>query len=131
MRKEVLEMKIVGYMEGTDPIFLTEISAKGVAVVPLSNGADNHGRFIGHLTKGDKVSMVVGYFHKVIPPVEFHLTPQDILHACLTHKIPVVLVAPEDIQKNCRKMLGKIAKSVSIVDPSKLLKTTTSALKLK
>jgi hypothetical protein len=126
-----MELKIVGYMEGTDPNFLTEISAKGVVVIPLSNGADNHGRFIGHLTKRDKVSMVVGYFHKVIPPVEFHLTPQDILHACLTHKIPVVLVAPENIQKNCRKILGKLSKSVTIVDPSKLLKTTKTKLKLK
>lgn len=124
-------MKIVGYMEGTDPNFLTEISAKGVVVIPLSNGADNHGRFIGHLTKRDKVSMVVGYFHKVIPPVEFHLTPHDILHACLTHNIPVVLVAPEKIQKNCRKKLGKISKSVAMVDPSKLLKTTKTKLRLK
>jgi hypothetical protein len=126
-----MELKIVGYMEGTDPNFLTEISAKGVVVVPLSNGADNHGRFIGHLTKKDKVSMVVGYFHKVIPPVEFHLTPQDILHACLTHNIPVVLVAPENIQKKCQKILGKLSKSVSIVDPAKLLKTTTTKLRVK
>jgi hypothetical protein len=126
-----MELKIVGYMEGTDPNFLTEIAAKSVAVVPLSNGADNHGRFIGHLTKKDKFSVVVGYFHKVIPPVEFHLTPQDILHACLTHNIPVILVAPDDIQKKCRNILGKISKSVTIVDPEKLMKTATTKLRIK
>ena len=122
-------MKVVGYLEGTDPRYLTEITAKGIATVPLSNGADNHGRFIGHLTKGDNVSMVVGYFHKVIPPAEFYLTPQDILHACLTHDIPVVLLAPKEIHSDCHKMLGKLSGNVSIIDPEKMLSETLSKLK--
>jgi hypothetical protein len=40
----------VGYLEGTDPHFLNEMALRGVDIVPLSDGGNSHGKYIGHLT---------------------------------------------------------------------------------
>ena len=58
-------MKIVGYLDGTDGLFLTNLAIKGVDTLPLSNGWDNHGKYLGHITKQDNIALVVGYLHKV------------------------------------------------------------------
>jgi hypothetical protein len=60
-------MGLIGYFEGTDPLVLANLSIVGHSTMPLGNGFDNHGKYVGHITKDDNVSVVVGYFHKIMP----------------------------------------------------------------
>lgn len=113
-------MAMIGYLEGTDPLVLTRLNLRGVATLPLGNGFDGHGKYIGHLTKKDNVSMVVGYLHKVLPPVGIDFSPRDFLFACQTHDIPVLLVAPKAEHSLAREELGEMADWVTLVDPGEL-----------
>lgn len=109
-------MTRVGYLEGTDALFLNEMVARGFDTIPLSNGVDNHGKFVGHLTKADEISVVVGFLHKIIPLADSGLTSLDILHSCQVHKIPVLLVAQKAIQESAVKALGDACDIVTLVD---------------
>jgi hypothetical protein len=113
-------MAIVGYLEGTDPLVLTKLAAKGMGTIPLSNGFDNHGKYINHLTSQDGISVVIGYLYKVLPTSVMTLAPRDILFACLTHEIPVLLIAEKSDHKKARGLLGDVADRVQLVDPSDL-----------
>lgn len=110
-------MAIVGYLEGTDPLVLTKLAAKGMGTIPLSNGFDNHGRYINHLTSQDGISVVIGYLYKVLPTSVMTLTPRDLLFACLTNEIPVLLIAEKPDHKKARALLGDVADRVALVDP--------------
>jgi len=35
--------KTVGYFEGTDPLLLNKLVARGIGTLPISNGFDSHG----------------------------------------------------------------------------------------
>lgn len=113
-------MAIVGYLEGTDPLMLTELAIEGIGTLPLSNGADNHGRYIAHLTPSDNVSVVVGYFHKLTPISGVGLKPADMLFACRMHNIPVLLIVPREHQEEARRLLDEVADYVECVDPGEL-----------
>lgn len=113
-------MAIVGYLEGTDPLVLTKLAAKGIGTIPLSNGFDNHGKYINHLTNEDNVSVVIGYLHKVMPTSVMTLTPRDLLFACLTHEIPVLLIAEKSDHEEVKRLLGDIADRVRLVVPGGL-----------
>ncbi len=113
-------MAIVGYLEGTDPLVLTKLAAKGFGTVPLSNGFDNHGRYINHVTSQDGISVVIGYLHKVMPTSVMTLTPRDLLFACLTHDIPVLLIAEKSDHEAARRLLDEVADRVRLVDPADL-----------
>lgn len=112
-----------GYLEGTDALFLNELVVRGVDTVPLSNGVDNHGKFIGHLTKADDISVVVGFLHKVIPLADSGLSPLDMLHSCQLHQIPVLVIAQKAIHAKAREALGDAARVVTLVDPGDLMPT--------
>lgn len=109
-------MTRVGYLEGTDALFLNEMVARGFDTIPLSNGVDNHGKFVGHLTKADEISVVVGFLHKIIPLADSGLTSLDILHSCQVHKIPVLMVAQKAIHESAVKALGDACDIVTLVD---------------
>ncbi len=113
-------MATVGYLEGTDPLVLTKLAAKGIGTIPISNGFDNHGKYINHLTKQDDISVVIGYLHKVLPTSVMTLTPRDLLFACLTHDIPVLLIAEKCDHEQARLVLGEVADQARLVDPSDL-----------
>jgi len=115
------DRKIVGYLEGTDSFVLTELVAKGYETLPLSNGYDGHGKYIGLVTKYDNIAVVIGYLHKVIPLSDQSITTRDMLYSCKVHNIPVILIVPEAVQDNARKILGDIADEVELVDPGQLL----------
>jgi hypothetical protein len=111
-------MATVGYFEGADPAVLTKLAATGVGTIPLSNGWDNHGKYVGHLSPGDKVDVVLGPLHKVLIPDWVDLSVEDILHSCRTHLIPVFLVAPREVHAQGKKQLGtRLAKFVKLVTP--------------
>ena len=121
--------KVVGYLEGTDSWFLTNIVARGYETLPLGNGADNHGKYIGLLSKSDNISLILGYLHKVVPLSEMNITAKDILYSCKMHKIPVMIIAPEKLHENAKEILGDMANYVMLVDPAKLLEKILEFLK--
>lgn len=113
-------MAIVGYLEGTDALVLTKLAAEGIGTLPLSNGFDNHGKYMNHLTSQDGVSVVIGYLHKVLPTPEMIITPQDLLFACLTHEIPVLLIVEKSEHEEAKRVLGEVENRVRLVDPADL-----------
>lgn len=122
-------MKVVGYLEGTDSILLTKLATHNIDVLPLGNGADNHGKYVGLITKSDDIGVVVGYVHKVLPVSGRPLTPKDILFSCMINKIPVVLIAPEEDIKAAKKLLTRVKDIVTVVPPGKVHETIIQKLK--
>lgn len=113
-------MATVGYMEGTDPQVLTKLAVQDIGTAPLSNGFDNHGEYINHLTSRNGISVVIGYLHKVLPTPGMTVRPRDLLFACFTHEIPVVLIADKADHEEARRVLGDVADRVRLVDPAEL-----------
>jgi len=117
-------MAKVGYFEGTDPLLLATLAAEGVETVPIANTWDAHGKPVNHLTKGE-VDVVVGYLHKVIPAGQertpmFELLLDNMLVACKTHSIPILLIAPKQVHPKARKLLGNAGPNVQIISPEEL-----------
>lgn len=110
-------MALVGYLEGVDPVVLTRLTLHGVETLPLSNGVDQHGKNITLLTPSDKVSLVVGYFHKVVPVSGIALPPEYLLQACRLYKIPVLLLVPKEEIPKAEKMLSSVKEAVEFIDP--------------
>jgi hypothetical protein len=113
-------MATVGYLEGTDPLVLTKLSAHGIGTIPLSNGFDHHGKYVNHLTSQDGVSVVIGYLHKVVPTSVTTLTPHDLLFGCFTHEIPVLLIADRSDHEEAARLLGEVGDRVRLVGPQDL-----------
>jgi predicted transcriptional regulator len=122
------EMKTIGYLEGTDVLFLTKLVARGIGTLPLGNGADNHGKYIGLLSRSDNISLVIGYLHKVIPTAEHDIAPKDMLYSCMLHKIPVMLIVPEELQEDAKKILKEAANHVMLVDTKNMWDQTMKIL---
>ncbi|MGD0422786.1 MAG: hypothetical protein ABSA92_04945 [Candidatus Bathyarchaeia archaeon] len=117
-------MARVGYFEGTDPLLLTKLAAEGVETLPVGNTWDGHGKYVNHLSKGE-VNVVVGYLHKVIPAEQtrtamFQLMLDNMLTACKTYDIPVLLIAPANLHEKAKKILGDAGPNTHIVAPEEL-----------
>lgn len=110
-------MATIGYLEGTDPLVLTRLAAAGHGTMPLSNGFDMHGKYVNHLTKQDGVAAVIGYLHKVLPYAGAPTTPRELLFACLTHDIPVLVIAGRAEHEAARTLLADVRDRVRLVDP--------------
>lgn len=108
----------LGYMSGTDASLLSKLAAAGVETVPLGNGWDNHGMYVGHVNKGDGIGAVVGYFHKFIPLKASGLKPADLGKACLVNNIPLFILADKADHDAAQKVLGDMGANVKLVDPS-------------
>jgi len=111
-------------LQGTDPALLSMLAAEGVETLPVSNTMDGHGKPINHLTKGE-VNVVVGYLHKVIPNEQartsmFELMLDNMLVACKAYNIPVLLVAPSEVQEKAKRLLGETRSNVYVVTPGEL-----------
>lgn len=107
----------IGYLMGTDPILLTKLNLKGHGTMPLGNYWDGHGKMLDLLKKGE-VTLVVGYLHKVLPPMhEDRPTPFDMLNACKIHEIPVFLIIPAGYEAQSKELLGDAADFVTLVTP--------------
>lgn len=123
-------MKTVGYLEGTDSIYLTRLAARGVDTLPLGNGADNHGKYIGFIDRSDSLDLVIGYFHKVVPLTEQGARPQDLLRACHLNKIPVMLIVPTDLHDKVKAILGDVSSDVRLVDPGDVISEVRKLLSI-
>jgi hypothetical protein len=123
-RSEAKRISKIGYFEGTDPLLLATLAAEGVETLPIANTWDGHGKPVNHLSKGE-VDVVVGYLHKVIPAEQgrtamFELMLNNMLVACKTHNIPVLLIAPSRLREKAQKLLGDVGSNVHVVSPEEL-----------
>jgi hypothetical protein len=123
-------MATIGYLEGTDPLLLTRLAARGVGTLPVSNGADNHGKFIPTISERDEIDLVVGYLHKVMRTQHQGFLTKDLLASCLDSNIPVLIVVPEADQALARQALGPVGESVFLVDPGALYDEIVEMLRL-
>jgi hypothetical protein len=122
-------MKIVGYMDGTNSEVLTNLFLDGYETLPLSNGWDNHGKYIAHITRNDNISLIVGYLHKFIPVAkEFDLG--DMFSSIRVYKIPVIFIVPKEKQAKAVKLIPKGLK-YSFADPAEITKVVMAKVKLK
>ena len=112
-------MARVGYFEGTDPLLLSKFAAEGIETLPVGNTWDGHGKYVNHLMKGE-VNVVVGYLHKVVPAEQDRMAPSDLLFACKTMDIPVVLIAPAASREKATKLLGDSGPHVRVVTPEEV-----------
>ena len=120
-------MKIVGYTEGVDSLFLTQLSCRGYGTLPLSNGVDDHGKFIKLLTKSDDVALVITYFHKILGVPTYNITCEDLLYSCKSLNIPALIIVPTEHFEKARAILCGLGDHITLVDPDDLLE---KALKL-
>lgn len=112
--------KSVGYLSGTDSATLSQLTAAGVITIPLSNGWDNHGKYVGMLTVADNIGAIVGYFHKFIGPPEAESHPTELLQRTRIHKIPVVVVCPANVMTQAKELLGDNGKKLRWATPEQV-----------
>jgi hypothetical protein len=115
-------------MEGTESELLTRLTVAGHDTLPLSNGWDNHGKEVSLLTPHDKVSLIVGYLHKFLRVTDKRLT-QSMLSSVKVYKIPVVFIAPKDIQTKAKKFITKLGIKHTFVEPAEAYEKVIKALK--
>jgi hypothetical protein len=121
-------MKIIGYMQGTDPNVLTQLLLEGYETYPLSNVFDNHGKNITLVTTEDHISLVVGYLHKFIPVApQFSMT--DILSSVKVYKIPIILIVPKEMQEKAADLVADMGIDFKLADPSELLNVILETVK--
>lgn len=113
--------KSVGYFEGTDSALLTSLVCEGYDTLPVSNGADNHGKDVRHITSTDKYDLLIGYVHKIYAPVGWDLPYQELFHICKTYGIPMLLEVPADLVDAAKRIIGDAPPEVRFVDPDDAL----------
>jgi len=121
-------MKVVGYMEGTDPGVLTKLVVEGVETLPLSNGWDNHGKHLTLLNPADNISVVVGNLHKFL-----RLEDETIFNAMLAtvkaYDIMVLFVVPKELHEKATKAVLSDDLKYKFVDPADLADSIMAHLK--
>ncbi len=122
-------MKTIGYMEGTNSELLTNLLVDGVDTLPLSNGWDNHGKFIAHISRTDHISAVVGYLHKFFALSMEPKIEEDILSSLKAYKIPTVFIVPKAKQDKAKKLLKGKGVNYIMADPGDLTKVVKATLK--
>ncbi|MEW6367647.1 MAG: hypothetical protein AB1714_23700 [Acidobacteriota bacterium] len=122
--------KVVGYLEGTDPLLLTRWASKGVETYPLSNGVDQHGKNMTLITSADNFSLVIGYLHKILPVSGIALAPEYLLKACELYHVPVFLLVPKEDTVGAKRTLRNVGDFVTFVDPHEAFAKTAKHLGL-
>ncbi len=116
-----MDRKSVGYFEGTDPAVLTSLICDGCDTIPISNGFDNYGQHVRLFNEENKVSVLVGYLHKIIAPTGADTQAEDVLHVCEIYQIPFLIIVPEGLHDCARKSLQRWPDIVQFVDPARVL----------
>jgi len=124
-------MKTVGYLEGTDPEFLTKLVCMGYKTLPIGNDIDNHGKNIAFISIADKVDLIVGYLHKVSPLPNMTKSLKEFLTPGIIHHIPILLLAPTETVPNTKKIVSEATTSeyIKIIDPKNLWTETLKILR--
>jgi hypothetical protein len=113
----------VGYLSGTDSATLSQLAASGVNTIPLSNGWDNHGKYIEAVTVSDNLGAIIGYFHKLVAPSEAQTSPSGFMDAARIHKIPVVVVCPANVMTQAKGIIGVSGKKLHWAAPDQVYHT--------
>jgi hypothetical protein len=121
-------MKKVGYLEGTNSTYLTRLALRGVDTLPLGNGADNHGKYIGFIDRSDAIDLVITYFHKIVPLTGQSTGPQSMLQACQLNKIPVLVIAPKELHDKAKELMKDVTADHTLVDPQDVMETAKRIL---
>jgi len=120
--------KLVGYMEGTNPQWLTTLQMLGCDTLPLSNGQDGHGMNIQLLTQASKPDMIICWLHKLAWPKYYEVTPKELLHSTEQYEIPVVIACPSEFHGQVPQVLGELPQNVRLTDPDDVLALLRSEL---
>ena len=123
-------MATIGYLEGVDPLLLTRFSVRGVGTLPISNGFDNHGKFINAISERDEIDIVVGHLHKILRTQRQGFLPRDLLQSCSDCLVPILVIVPSELQVDARAVLGEAAEVVTLVDPGHLFNEVSARLGL-
>ena len=113
-------MPTVAYLEGIDPLVLTRLSLRGVGTLPVSNGFDNHGKFVNSLSERDAVDLVIGYLHKFLATQRQGFFVEDLLQSCRDCHVPVLVIVPEEAHPVARQALARVSDIVNLVSPGRL-----------
>ena len=124
-------MKTIGYLEGTDPEFLTTLICKGYKTLPIGNDFDNHGKNIAFISIADKVDLIVGYLHKVSPLPNMTKSLKKYLTPGIIHRIPILLLVPKETLADAKKIVSEATTSTSIkvIDYKNLMDESMKILK--
>ncbi len=124
-------MKTVGYLEGTDPEFLTKLVCMGYKTLPIGNDTDNHGKNIAFISIADKIDLIVGYLHKVSPLSTMTKSLKEFLTPGIIHQIPILLLAPKETLTNAKKIVSKVTTSpcIKVIDYKNLMDESMKILK--
>ena len=124
-------MKTVGYMEGTDPEFLTKLVCMGYKTLPIGNDIDNHGKNIAFILISDKVDLIVGYLHKVSPLPTMTKSLKEFLTPGIIDNIPILLLAPKETIAQAKKIVSEATTSqnIKVIDYKNLMEESMKILK--
>ena len=124
-------MKTVGYLEGTDPEFLTKLVCMGYKTLPIGNDIDNHGKNIAFISIADKIDLIVGYLHKVSPLPGMTKSLTDFLTPGIIHHISILLLAPKETLIDAKKIVSKAttSKFIKVIDYKNLMDESVKILK--
>ena len=124
-------MKTVGYLEGTDPEFLTKLVCMGYKTLPIGNEIDNHGKNIAFISIADKVDLIVGYLHKVSPLPTMTKSLKEYLTPGIIHQIPILLLAPKETLAHAKKIVSEATTSpyIKVIDYKNLMDESMKILK--
>jgi hypothetical protein len=111
----------IGYLEGTDSIWLTSLLLLGHDTVPLANHVDGHGLNIQQISPQHHIDLIIGYLHKLVPLRGQDLTSAELLHATKVYDIPVLIACPAASHAAARTRLGQMPPKVTLVDPARML----------
>ncbi len=125
-----MSRKRVGYFEGTDSRLLTYLICHGFDTIPISNGVDNHGRYVRRINQNNRFDLLVGYLHKIWAPEDedIETNAEDIFHMCRAFRMPLLLEVPRELQDRARALLGEVPDEVRFVDPAEILEAALAIL---
>jgi len=113
---------LVGYMEGTNPEWLTTLQVLGCDTMPLSNGFDGHGLNIQMITRSNKPDVVLCWLHKLISPKPIGLSPKELLHAAIAFNVHVLVACPAEYHSTAERIMEGRLENVRLVEPEEMLK---------
>jgi hypothetical protein len=120
--------KLIGYMEGADPAWLTILQVKGYNTLPLSNGMDGHGQHIRLISDHIRPDLIICYLHKLVPPEAAEFTAAELLLPAKLYGIPVLVVCPAAYHAEAARLLPPLGQGLELVDPQAVLERANSFL---
>lgn len=110
--------KVIGYMEGIDPVLLTTFAVKNYSVLPISNGLDGHGLNVQLIHKERKPDLIVCHLHKLLPSPGWMQTPASLLYRPRIFEIPVVIICPKEYHEQASNISPDLPDCAYLTDPA-------------